>query len=325
MLPESASLPGDDRKIVSASKPIADRVFKSFTVGFSILILALAIGITIVLWLAASDSLKAMGLKFLFVQEWDPVISQFGALAFVYGTLVSSLLAFLLAAPFGIGIALFLTDMAPRALKEPVSFLVEILAAIPSVVYGLWGIFVLAPFMSSHLAPFLIHWIGKPFFTYPSTGLSLLSASVILAIMILPTIMAVSREVFMAVPRSARESALALGATRWEAITAAVLLPSKPGLLGAMMLGLGRALGETMAVTMIIGNRPEVSLNLLGPSHSIASVIANEFTEATSDMHLAALAELGLVLMGITVFINMAARFLVWSTSSRLGASGSHP
>jgi len=301
-------------------KSWGDPVFKSVTLIFAGAILVLALAIAVELWVAAYPSIQGMGWHFFMTQKWDPVMNHFGGLSFIYGTVVSSLIAFLIATPFGIGISVFLTEMAPRALREPVSFLIEILAAIPSVVYGLWGIFVLAPLLSVHVYPYLIRWIGKPFFVGPSTGLSLLSAGIILAIMILPTIMSISREVFLAIPRSAREGALALGATRWETIVVAVISPSKPGLMGAIMLGLGRALGETMAVTMIIGNRPEVSLNLLGPSHSIASVIANEFAEATSDMHLAALSELGLVLMGITILINIAARVLVWSTSSKLRA-----
>lgn len=306
---------------LSMRKAPGDWIFKSFTAGAAAMILLLAGAMLVELAMASSDSFGAMGWRFFLTQGWDPVMQRFGALAFVYGTLVSSLIALLLATPFGIGIALFLTEIAPRALKEPVSFLVEILAAIPSVVYGLWGIFVLAPFMRAHVDPFLIRCIGGPLFAPPSTGLSLLTAGIILSIMILPTIMGVSREVFKAIPRGTREGALALGATRWESIRVAVLLPSKPGLLGAVLLGAGRALGETMAVTMVIGNRPEISANILGPSHSIASVIANEFAEATSDMHLSALAELGLVLMGITIFINIGARLLVWATSASFQAA----
>jgi phosphate transport system permease protein len=271
---------------------------------------------------AASLALSAIGWKFFVTQGWNPVLDRFGALAFIYGTLVSSLLALAIAAPFGIGIALFLTEISPKSIREPVSFLVEMLAAIPSVVYGLWGIFVLAPFMRTHVDPLLIGAFGKPLFAPPSTGLSLLSASLILAIMILPTIMGVSREVFRTVPRGMRDAALALGATGWETIRVAVLSPSRAGLTGAMLLGVGRALGETMAVTMVIGNRPEISANFLGPSHTIAAVIANEFAEAASDVHLSALSALGLALMGITVLVNIAARVLVWTTSLRIAPRG---
>jgi phosphate transport system permease protein len=297
------------------NRSVGDRLFPWFTGAFAALILLLAAGLALELALASRPALKAFGGSFLLGHDWNPVLDEFGAMPFIYGTVVSSLLAFLLAAPFGIGIAIFLTEMAPWYLREPVAFLVEILAAIPSVVYGLWGIFVLAPLMRLHVDPLLMQWIGKPLFAPPSVGLSLFSAGVILAIMILPTIMSISREVFKSVPRGAREAVLAVGATQWESIVTAVVLPSKTGILGAIMLGLGRALGETMAVTMIIGNRPEVSANLLAPSHSIAAVIANEFAEAVSDIHLSALAELGLVLMAITLIINLAARILVWSTS----------
>jgi phosphate transport system permease protein len=310
------------RPSITSSKPWGDRIFKGLTGGFAGLIVLLVMAMTVALFSASSDAWKSLGWRFFVSTDWDPVRESFGSLAFAYGTLASSFIAFLLAAPFGIGIALYLTEMSPRFLREPLAFVIEILSAIPSVVYGLWGIFVLAPLLRNHVGPILLRWIGKPFFTLPSTGLSLLGAGMLLAIMIVPTIMSISREVFLTIPRSAREAALALGTTKWEAIMVAVLAPSRTGLLGAMMLGLGRALGETMAVTMIIGNRPEISLNLLGPSHSIASVIANEFAEATSDTHLSALAELGLVLMGITLLINIAARVLVWATSSRLRISG---
>jgi phosphate transport system permease protein len=310
------------RRSIATTRPWGDRVFKWMTGGFAGIIVLLLLTMTAALCSASSEAWKAFGWRFLFSQDWDPVRDSFGGLAFGYGTLVSALLAFVLAAPFAIGIALYLTEMCPRLLREPLAFVIEILAAIPSVVYGLWGIFVLAPVLRSYVAPPLIRFIGKPFFTLPSTGLSLLGAGALLAIMIVPTIMSISREVFLTIPRSAREAALALGTTKWEATLVAVLAPSRTGLLGAMMLGLGRALGETMAVTMIIGNRPEISMNLLGPSHSIASVIANEFAEATSDLHLSALAELGLVLMGITLLINIAARLLVWATSSRLNNPG---
>ncbi len=301
-----------------------DSVFRWVTAGFAGLILLLAIAIAIELCLASIPAFKGMGWHFFTTEVWDPVHEKFGALAFVYGSVLSSLIGFALATPFGIGIALFLTEMAPRLIREPISFLVEILAAIPSVVYGLWGIFVLAPFMAHHIDPLLVTVFGKPFFARSYGGLSLLSAGVILAIMILPTIMAVSREIFISIPRSAREAALALGATKWETIAVTVLAPSKPGIVGALMLGLGRALGETMAVTMIIGNRPEISLNLLAPSHTIAAVIANEFAEAVSDMHLAALSELGLILMGVTVLVNIAAQVLVWSTTTRVQTHHSH-
>jgi phosphate transport system permease protein len=294
-----------------------DRLFRLFTAFFASLILFLALMTILTLWMASQHSIHSLGWRFFYTYDWDPVREVFGAVPFVYGTLVSSFLALLIATPFGLGIALFLTELAPQRLREPVAFMVEILAAIPSVVYGLWGIFLLAPLMRVHVDPFLEKVIGGPFFMGPSVGLSMFTAGVILAIMILPTITAISRDVFEAVPNSFRESARALGATHWETIRLAVLKPAKVGVLGAVMLALGRALGETMAVTMVIGNRPEVSIDLLAPSHSMASVIANEFTEAVGDAHLAALAEIGLLLMIITLTINVMAHLLVWLTTSK--------
>ena len=297
-----------------------DALFKGMTAFFAFLILFLAFLTAYELWRAASPSFKAIGWRFLTTSDWNPVSGMFGAVPFVYGTLVSSLIALLIATPLGFGIALFLTELAPLKMREPVAFLMEILAAIPSVVYGLWGIFLLAPFMREHVDPLLMKWIGAPFFAPPSVGLSMLTAGVILSIMVLPTLTAISREVFEAVPNTHRESALALGATKWETIQLAVFKPSKAGLLGAVMLAMGRALGETMAVTMVIGNRPEVSMNLLAPSHTMASVIANEFTEATSDIHLSALAEIGLLLMAITLVLNVSAHLLVWATTRKFKA-----
>jgi phosphate transport system permease protein len=294
-----------------------DKLFHGITAFFAFLILALAFMTAFTLWKAAGPSIHSMGWGFLTTQTWDPIHQVFGSVSFVYGTLMSSLLALLIATPLGLGISLFLTELAPLKLRGPVAFIIEILAAIPSVVYGLWGIFLLAPFMRVYIDPFLIKFIGAPFFKGPSTGLSLLTAGVILAIMILPTITAISREVFEAVPNQYREAARALGATSWETMALAVLKPSKVGVLGAIMLALGRALGETMAVTMVIGNKPLVSINLLDPSHSMASVIANEFSEAVSDLHVSALAEIGLLLMVITLALNIIANLLVWLTTQK--------
>jgi phosphate transport system permease protein len=296
---------------------LGDKLFHGMTAFFAFLILFLAFLTAFTLWRAASLSIHTMGWKFLETQDWDPVNQIFGSVSFVYGTLMSSLLALLIATPLGLGISLFLTELAPLKFRDPVAFIIEILAAIPSVVYGLWGIFMLAPFMRVYVDPFLAKVIGGPFFKGPSTGLSLLTAGVILAIMILPTITAISREVFEAVPNPYREAARALGATSWETMALAVLKPSKVGVLGAVMLALGRALGETMAVTMVIGNTPLVSMNLLAPSHSMASVIANEFSEANSDLYLSALAEIGLLLMAITLILNVIANLLVWLTTKQ--------
>ena len=265
-------------------------------------------------------SIEEFGLSFLTGREWDPIQGEFGALPFVYGTVVSSLLALLLAVPVSLGIAVFLVEQAPRHLARPLAFLVELLAAIPSVVYGLWGIFVLAPFLREYVEPPLQRWLGwLPFFQGTVTGIGLFTGGVILAIMVTPIITAVVRDVLAAVPVSQREAALALGATKWET-TRIVLANGAPGIAGAIILGLGRAVGETMAVTMVIGNRPEISLSLFEPSYTIASVIANEFTEATGDLYLSALVELGLVLFLVTFVINGAARLLVWSVTR--GTSG---
>src|SRR6185503_293967 len=229
---------------------------------------------------------------------------HYGALPFVYGTLVSSLLAMLIAVPLGIGAAVFLAELAPPWLRPPVAFLVELVAAVPSVVYGLWGIFVLAPLMRTWVQPFLGATLGfLPLFQGPPYGVGMLAAGIILAIMVVPFVTAVAREVLLAVPRTQREAALALGATRWETTRVAVLRYGRSGLIGAMLLGLGRALGETMAVTMVIGNRPEVAISLFAPGYTMASVIANEFAEATSDLYLAALIEIGLLLFVVTVVV----------------------
>lgn len=298
----------------------ADKVFQKLTAFFAFLILALAFLIAFKLWQASGPTFQKMGWKFFTSSDWDPIQEIFGSVPYVYGTVVSSLIALLIAAPFGLGISVFLTELAPMKLREPVAFIVEILAAIPSVVYGIWGVFLLAPFMRVHVDPVLAKIGGLfhlPFFQVPSTGYSLFTAGVILSIMILPTITAISREVFEAVPNTYRESARALGATSWETILLAVVKPSRVGLLGAIMLALGRALGETMAVTMVIGNTPQVSLNFLASAHSMASVIANEYAEATGPMHYAALSEIGLLLMVITLVLNVMAHLLVWVTATK--------
>lgn len=295
------------------SARMGDMVFKG-------LVLALALSVTLVLALmvyemarAALPSLRAFGLPFLSGTTWDPVREAFGALPFIYGTVVSSLIALVIAVPLSLGVAVFLVEMAPWWLRGPAGMLVELLAAIPSVVYGLWGIFVLAPWLRGTVEPFLGKYLGfLPLFQGPPIGLGMLAAGIILAIMITPIISAVVREVLLAVPRAQREALMALGATRWEAVRQVVLPYGRSGIIGGIILGLGRALGETMAVTMVIGNRPEISASLFAPSYTMAAVVANEFTEATSDLHLAALVEVGLVLLMITVVVNAAGRFLTW-------------
>ena len=268
---------------------------------------------------ASIPSLKAFRWHFLASSEWDAVHERFGILPFIYGTLVSSLLALLIAIPLSVGIAIYLTELAPTWIRQPLNFLIELLAAIPSVVYGLWGIFVLAPFLRNYIQPFLEKYFGfLPFFQGPAYGVGMLAAGVILSIMIIPTIASISREVFSTIPSNLKEAALAIGATRWEAVRIALLPYGRSGILGAILLGLGRALGETMAVTMVIGNRPDISASLFAPSYSMAAVIANEFSEATSALYISALMEIGLVLFVLTLLVNILARVLIWSVSNKL-------
>ncbi len=267
------------------------------------------------------------GLKFFYTafsdpyshqpQYWDPVNGHFSALPFVYGTLVSSFLALLFAVPLAIGVAIFLTEMSPRFLRGPLSFLTELLAAIPSIVYGLWAMYILVPLLRQYLNPTLVKTLGwTGLFTDDNpTGLGYLAAGVILAIMILPIISSLTREVMTAVPHSQREAVLALGATRWEMIRTGVLRNARIGIVGAIILGLGRALGETMAVLMVIGNTPDIHKSLLSNGASMASVIANEFAEATSDLHRSALVEIGLALFIVTIIVNTIARMLVWAVT----------
>ena len=265
---------------------------------------------------SARPSMEKFGFSFITGREWDPVKEQFGALPFIYGTMVTSLLALIIAAPIGLGVAIFLNEMATSGVRSVIAFLIEMLAAIPSVVYGLWGIFVLAPWLRETVEPALAKWFGFfPLFQGTPLGFGMLAGGLILAIMILPTIAAISGEVMAAVPNEQREAALALGATKWEMIRIAVLPYARSGILGGVMLGLGRALGETMAVTMLIGNRPDILPSLFAPAYSMAAVIANEFTEATYDLYLSSLVEIGLILFGITLILNVFARLLVWSVA----------
>jgi phosphate transport system permease protein len=261
-------------------------------------------------------SIQQFGLKFFTSSAWDPVSGDFGALPFIFGTIVSSLLALVIAVPLAVGVAVFTTEMCPRFLRTPISYMVELLAAIPSVIYGLWAIFVLAPILRDHVEPFLEKYLGwTGLFTGPAYGFGMLAAGVILAIMVVPIISSITREVLLAVPQNQREAALALGATRWEMIRTAVLRNARAGMLGAIILGLGRALGETMAVTMVIGNRPEIAASLFAPGYTMASVIANEFSEATGDLYLSSLVEIGLALLLVTLVVNALARLLVWSVT----------
>lgn len=259
-------------------------------------------------------TIAQFGFKFFTRQAWDPVSGDFGALSFIYGTLVSSLLALVIAVPLSVGLAVFVTEMCPRSLRGIISFLSELLAAIPSVIYGLWAIFVLAPLLRNYVEPFLADTLGwTGLFSGPPLGIGMLAAGIILAIMIIPIISSITREVLVAVPQHQREATLAIGATRWEMVRMGVLRNARAGILGAVILGLGRAIGETMAVTMIIGNRPEIAKSLFAPGYTMASVIANEFSEATDDRFLSALVEVGLALLIVTLIVNTLARLLVWS------------
>jgi phosphate transport system permease protein len=300
---------------------VADAAFRSVVIACGLSVIAIVGLIVFELLIQSRVSLHKFGFKFLSVSIWDPVAEQFGGLPAIYGTLVSSFLALLLAVPLALGTALFISEICPRRLKGILTVGVELLAAIPSVIYGLWGIFVLAPALRVHLEPLLARYFGwSGLFSGPKYGIGMLATGIILAIMILPIIASITREVVLAVPRQQREAALALGATRWEVLSMAVLRNARAGILGAIILGLGRALGETMAVTMLIGNRPEISKSLFAPGATLASVIANEFSEATSDMHLSALVEMALVLFALTLVVNAVARLLVWSVTRGMPA-----
>jgi phosphate transport system permease protein len=297
-----------------ASSRIPDAFFRFIIILSAISVFAIVVLVVWELVAKSQLSLHKFGIKFFFGHDWDPVNDSFGALPFIYGTLVSSFLALLLAVPLSVGVAVFITEMCPQRLRAIISFLVELLAAIPSVIYGLWAIFVLAPILRDYVEPFLgktLGWTGL--FTGPQLGLGMLAAGIILAIMIIPIIASITREVLVAVPQNQREAVLALGATRWEMIRMGVLRNARIGIVGGIILGLGRALGETMAVTMVIGNRPDVAKSLFAPGYTMASVIANEFSEATGDMYLSALIEIGLALFIVTLIVNALARLLVWS------------
>ncbi len=295
---------------------LADRAFGGLMLLCALSIFAIVVLILFELITRSRLSIEKFGLGFFFGSAWDPVNGNFGALPFIYGTIVSSLVGLVIAVPLAIGLAVFLTEMCPKPLRGPLAFLTELLAAIPSVVYGLWAVFVLVPLLRDHVSPWLMRAFGwSGLFTGPNYGISMFAAGVILSIMILPIISSLSREVMSTVPHSQREAVLALGATRWEMIRIAVLRNARIGIVGAVILGLGRALGETMAVTMVIGNRPEISHSLLAPAYSMASVIANEFTEASDPLYLSALIEIGLALFVVTIIVNALARVLVWAVT----------
>ncbi len=295
-----------------SGRSFADPLFKWLTLlmGLSVFILIILVGFELAH--GSRLSLHKFGWHFLVSSDWDPVNEQFGALPFIFGTLVSSAIALVLAVPLSIATAVYLTELAPYWLRQVLTLFIELLAAVPSVILGLWGIFVMVPWCREHLFPWLRSSLGFiPLFRGPIYGVSMLAGGIIIAIMIVPIITSVSREILRSVPGLQREAAYALGATRWEVIRIAVLSYAKKGLFGAVILGLGRALGETMAVTMVIGNRPEIAASLFAPGYTLASVVANEFTEATSDLYLNALFELGLVLLVVTVLVNDLAQLLL--------------
>jgi phosphate transport system permease protein len=295
---------------------VADNTFAAIMLVCACSIFAIVLFILGILVIHSRPSLVAFGWKFFTRSAWDPVSGDFGALPFIFGTLATSLLALCMAVPLALGVAVFLTELCPRPLRAPISFLTELLAAIPSVVYGLWAVFVLVPLMRAPIGPFFVKTLGwTGLFSGPNFGVGLLTASIILAIMILPIISSLTRDIMTAVPNSQREAVLALGATRWEMIRIGVLRNSRIGIVGAIMLGLGRALGETMAVTMVIGNHPDISKSLFAPANTLASVIAGEFSEATSDIYLSALIEIGLALFLVTIVVNAIARLMVWAVT----------
>lgn len=298
------------------SGSLADNSFAGVMLLCALSIFGIVVFIFGILVVHSRPSLMQFGWRFFTRQAWDPVSGDFGALPFIYGTLATSLLALCMAVPLALGVAIFLTELCPRPLRAPISFLTELLAAIPSVVYGLWAVFVLVPLMRDVLGPFLVKTFGwTGLFSGSNFGVGLLTASIILAIMILPIISSLTRDIMNSVPNSQREGVLALGATRWEMIRIGVLRNSRIGIVGAIMLGLGRALGETMAVTMVIGNHPSIAKSLFAPANTLASVIAGEFSEATGDLYLSALIEIGLALFLVTIVVNAIARLMVWAVT----------
>ncbi len=313
----AAGEPQSARRAMAPPSRFGDKAFESLTLLMALGVVVLVILLGSELWRGSSLAVRKFGFHFLTTSTWDPVAEQFGALPFIYGTVVSSLIALLIAVPLSIATAAYLTELAPLWIRQPLVSLIEMLAAIPSVILGLWGIFVMIPWLRDYPFPLLKRLFGwTPFFTGPIYGPSMLAGGIIIAIMILPIITSVSREILRSVPNLQREAAYALGATRWEATRIAVLSYAKKGLFGAVILGLGRALGETMAVTMVIGNTPQIAASLFKPGYTLASVVANEFTEATSDMYLQALFEIGLVLFGITILANLLAQLLLQTMST---------
>ena len=301
-----------------------DLGFRLGTGAFALVLVVIVCAIGVVLGLQSMPSIRKFGFAFWQTQIWDPVAEEFGALPFIWGTIYSSVLALLIATPIAVGIAVFISELSPAVLRQPLLFLTELLAAIPSIVYGLWGIFVLVPAVRALERSLPDALRQLPLFSGPPLGLGMLSAALILAIMVIPFTSSISREVLRSVPAAQREGAYALGATRFEAIRAA-LFYARTGIIGAVMLGFGRALGETMAVTMVIGNNPKISMSLFAPQHTMAAVVANEFTEAADELYLSALVEIGLVLFILTLIINGLSRLLIWSMARSVIAGAEPP
>jgi phosphate transport system permease protein len=301
---------------------VGDFLTRGITFLAALSVLVITVALAWELYKASAPSIRQFGWKFVIQETWDPVFLSFGSITFLFGTLVTSVIALLLAVPIGIGAAIFLAELAPRTLSSALTFVIELLAAVPSVIYGLIGIFVLVPFMREHGGPGLKAALGfLPIFSGPNYGVGVLTAGMLLAVMIVPFIITISREVLLAVPREQREASMALGATHWETTWHVAMVYARSGIFGSTFLALARALGETMAVTMVIGNTPQIRASLFAPGYTMAAVIANEFTEATGDLYLSALVEIGLLLFVITMIINAMARLLIWSTVRRQGTA----
>lgn len=300
-----------------------DQIFHVALTLCALVIPVLLLAVVIMLLRGAWPAIARFGFSFVTTSVWDPVAGVYGAWPMIVGTLLTSFLALLIAVPLSLGVAVYLTEFSPHAIRQPVAMVIELLAAIPSVVYGLWGLFVLIPVLQHSVFPFLRTVLGwLPFFRGAIYGPSVLAASIILAIMVMPFIMSVSREVLLAVPNSQREAAMALGATRWEAVRSAIVPYARSGIIGAVILGLGRALGETMAVTMLIGNSHDLSASVFAPGYTMAAAVANEFNEAATPMHFAALTYVALLLFVITVLVNAAARALIWRVNRGRASGG---
>jgi phosphate transport system permease protein len=300
-------------ELTSPKRNLGDVIFKYTTMLFAVIVLALILLMGFEMYQDSKPSIAKFGWGFLTGTKWDPVQDVYGALPFIFGTLASSALALVIALPLSLGIAIYLSELAPPSLERPLSFLIELLAGIPSIVYGLWGVFVLVPWIRTSIEPFFSRTLGfLPLFHGAPYGFGMLAAGLILSIMVLPIVASISRDVLKSVPQTQREASLGLGATKWQSIRL-ILKDAKSGILGATLLGLGRAIGETMAVTMVIGNTPKISYSLFDPGYTMASVLANEFTEATSSMYVSSLVEIALILFVVTIVVNMLARILVWS------------